>query len=184
MLVLTYGRINFGPPNYASTNTWPPKELQKFDCLLFGIVNDIESGREHKTEFFVIRFLKIYNIILIKINQSLWQNDYNKKISTMQPVQPLSASVSKSTGSPDLQKSKDKIWNKVKNFGSPSHSSTDTWSKKLCVYRHLVSQGNGPPELQKLQNKIWNNLKRFKVSPDVSSFLPVSLCNPDIPKTY
>ena len=58
MLVLTHGRINFGPPNYASTNTWSPEELHKLDCLLFGIVNDIESGREHKTEFFCHNILQ------------------------------------------------------------------------------------------------------------------------------
>ena len=68
MLVLTHGRINFGPPNYASTNTWSSEELQKLDCLLFGIVNHIESGREHKTDFFVIRFYKIHNMNSSKTN--------------------------------------------------------------------------------------------------------------------
>ena len=78
MLVLTHGRINFGPPNYASTNTWSPEELHKLDCLLFGIVNDIESGREHKTDFLVIRFYKSNNIILTKTNHYNYTTKTNK----------------------------------------------------------------------------------------------------------
>ena len=76
MLVLTHGRINFGPTNYRHLVS---QEEAKIRLPLLGIVNYIESWREHKTEFFVIRFLKIFNIILIKIIQSLWQSDYNKK---------------------------------------------------------------------------------------------------------